>query len=142
MIEKTHGDLEYASFQHMCPQSWIGSGPFVKTSRRQYKMGQKQKIQYGAKAEEHAEADAEKTSVPHDESTHGGGRRRRPPPCGEGRPKAAPLHVVRYSFQYLPPHIVSALAPYCIFCFGPIFYCISGPAGAKHQCFFSFLVYL
>ena len=50
-------------------------------------MGPKQKIQ--------AQANAENTSGPHDESPHGGGRRRRPPPCGEGRPKAAPHHVVR-----------------------------------------------
>ena len=121
-------------------------------------MGPKQRIQ--------AEANAENTSGPHDESPHGGGRRRRPPPCGEGRPKAAPHYVVRQYFQHWPPlvfpalaHIVfpalapivfSALAPYCIFCFGPILYSLLWPhivlyfwAGrAKNPCFFSFPVWM
>jgi len=61
---------------------------------RTYKMGQKPKTHKMVQKQKiYAEANAEKTSGPHDKSRHGGGRLRRPPTCGEGRPKAAPHHV-------------------------------------------------
>ena len=66
-------------------------------------MGRKQKIQYGAKAEIHAEASAESDSGPH----------------GEGRPKTAPHHVA--------PQVFSAFAFACIFCVCPILYFLLWP---------------
>jgi len=86
-----------------------------------------------------AETNAENTSVLHDESPHGGGRRP-PAACGEVQPKPAPRHVACQYFQHLHPLVFSAFAPYCIFGSCPTLYCISWPARAKHQCFFSFPV--
>jgi len=84
---------------------------------RKYNMGQKQKI--------HAEENAENTSGPHDESTHGGGRR--------------PHHIAcifsictHMHFLRLPHIVLSAFGPYCI----------SGPAGIKNSLLNSASLYL
>ena len=92
-------------------------------------MVQKQKIQDGAKTE-----NTENTSVLHDEPPHGGGSRRRQPPCGEGWPKASPLHVARKYFQHFPSLVFSA-GPIVCFPLWPILFCISGPTGTNDQCF-------
>jgi len=108
-------------------------------------MRQKQKVQYGAKAKKnnmgqkqniHAEAKAENTSGPHDESPHGGGRR---PPHIMWPASIFKICIPMYFLVLL--HIVfSAFGPYCMFCFWPILYCISGPAGAQNALFFNFTV--
>ena len=57
---------------------------------------------WGKRRKIHAEANAENTSAaPHHVVIH---------------------HVDRWYFQHLPPLVFSVLAPYCIFCFGPVSY--------------------
>ena len=59
--------------------------------------------------------------------------------AAEGRPTSCGPPV----FPAFASACNSVLAPHCIFCFGPIWYCISGPAGTNNPWFLnSFLVLL